>query len=372
MSTNNLAKKRWDWIDYTKGLAILGILLFHFFQNYPDRIPLVSLLDSLGAKVGYAAVDIFFVMAGFNTSYALAAIAKKNQLSEITTNWIPWLQKRLVRLYPTYILAVLVTLLLYSLFKDIEIKSITDGILIFFGVASYKTFRVFNPGFWFFFVILQAYLVTPLIFKVCQNNPTKILLLGIALGTFNKLLCLIFIQDSDTFMVFLQNNFLGSYFFQLCLGLYWGFIYNNHNSFRKVDFTVTSIIFVLGLGLYAALAVAGVDIIYMLGFDMLFTPFFFIACYWLFDKGSQSKLLTKGLSLLSLMGIYSYQIYLVHQPLYFVLLPYLTKQINLNSYLKILPVLLITIAVLTVYVIAFIYLDNFLSKIFGKLLKKQA
>ncbi|MGA9377862.1 MAG: acyltransferase, partial [Phormidium sp.] len=179
MSTNSSPKKRLDWIDCTKGLAIIGILLFHFFQNYPDRLPLVSLLDKSGAKVGYAAVDIFFVMAGFNTSYALAAIAKKNQLTEITTNWISWLQKRLLRLYPTYILAVLVTLLLYSLFSNIPFKSIADGILIFLGVASYKTFRVFNPGFWFFFVILQAYLVTPLIFKACQNNPTKILILGI-------------------------------------------------------------------------------------------------------------------------------------------------------------------------------------------------
>jgi len=372
MSTNDAAKNRLDWIDYTKGLAIIGILLFHFFQNYPDRLPLVSLLDKNGAKVGYAAVDLFLVMAGFNTSYSLAAIAKKNQLNEITTNWISWLQKRLLRLYPTYILAVLVTLLLYSLFSQIQVKSIGNGILIFLGIATYKIFREFNPGFWFFFVILQAYLVTPLIFKVCQNNPIKILMLGIGLGTFNKLLCLVLIQDPPTFVIFLQNNFLGSYFSQLCLGLYWGFIYANHNSFRKVDFTVTTVIFAIGLGLYAALTIAGVDIIYMLGFDMLFTPFFFIACYWLFDKLSQQNWLTSGLSLLSLMGVYSYQIYLIHQPLYFVLLRNLTKQITLNPYQRILPVLLITMAGLTVYVIAFIYLENFFRKISGKLVSKQA
>ncbi|MFB2896795.1 acyltransferase family protein [Aerosakkonemataceae cyanobacterium BLCC-F50] len=372
MSNNDSAKKRLDWIDYTKGLAILGILLFHFFQNYPDRFPLISLLDKSGAKVGYAAVDIFFVMAGFNTSYALAMSAKKNQLSQITTNWISWLQKRLLRLYPTYILAVLVTLLVYSLFGNIHIKSIADGILIFLGVASYKIFREFNPGFWFFFVILQAYLVTPLIFKVCQNNPTIILILGIGLGTFYKLLCLVLIQDPGTFMMLLQNNFLGSYFFPLCLGLYWGFIYANHHSFRKVDFTVATITFAISLGLYAALTVAGVDIIYMLGFDMLFTPFFFISCYWLFDNLSQQKLLMGGLSLLSLMGVYSYQIYLVHQPFYFLLLPYLTKQIHLSYYLRILPVMLITITGLTVYVFAFIHLDNFLSKFSGKLLSKRA
>ncbi|MGA9382838.1 MAG: acyltransferase family protein, partial [Phormidium sp.] len=195
---------------------------------------------------------------------------------------------------------------------------------------------------------------------------------GIGLGTLNKLLCLVFIPDPEIFMVLLQNNFLGSYFFQLCLGLYWGFIYANHNSLRKVDFTVATITFALGLGLYTALTIAGVDIIYMLGFDMLFTPFFFIICYWLFDKASEQTLLKRGLSLLALMGVYSYQIYLVHQPFYFVLLPYLTKQINLNPSWRILPVMLITMAGLIVYVIAFIYLDNFLSKISGKLLSKRA
>lgn len=62
------AKKRLDWIDQAKGLAILGIVFFHFFQNYPHKNHWTSLLAQVGAKIGFASVDIFFVIAGFNTS----------------------------------------------------------------------------------------------------------------------------------------------------------------------------------------------------------------------------------------------------------------------------------------------------------------
>ncbi|MFM2063396.1 MAG: hypothetical protein RLZZ507_3066 [Cyanobacteriota bacterium] len=79
MATSNTPQKtRFHWIDRTKGLAILGIVLFHFFQNYPERTSIISILDRNSARVGYAAVDIFFLLAGFNTSYALISKSIKD------------------------------------------------------------------------------------------------------------------------------------------------------------------------------------------------------------------------------------------------------------------------------------------------------
>jgi peptidoglycan/LPS O-acetylase OafA/YrhL len=79
------------WIDQSKGLAILGIILFHFFQNYPFRTSWINSLYHLGAKVGFAAVGLFFVIAGFNTSYVLARKLEAKQ----ELNWQEWLKKRL-------------------------------------------------------------------------------------------------------------------------------------------------------------------------------------------------------------------------------------------------------------------------------------
>ncbi len=370
-SNKPIQKERLNWVDQTKGLAILGIVLFHFFQNYPDRIHLVSLLDRNGARVGFAAVDIFFVMAGFNTSYVLALLSQKKQLNTISTNWKSWLIKRIDRIYIPYILAVLSSLLLYH-FVRVKINPDFNFFLSVLGLAGFK-FQAINPGFWFFTVILQAYLVIPIIFYLCRSNPQKILFLGILVGVFNKLACLLIGKSSYFYGYFLQNNFLGSYFFPLCLGLYWGIIYFENKSFRKKDYTLTTAVFVMGIFLYSFLLIQKISIIYMLGFDILFTPFLFIVCYLIFENlRKYEDRLGYVLMIFSWLGIYSYQIYLIHQPLFFVLLPRLMKTIDTEPYLKIMISLIITICLLTIYVFSFTSLEVFLRKLVKKAANQQA
>ncbi|WP_071191403.1 acyltransferase [Trichormus sp. NMC-1] len=354
---------RFHWIDRTKGLAILGIILFHFFQNYPERNQLISILDRNFARIGYAAVDIFFLMAGFNTSYALVSRSMKAGSDQIKVRWKSWLGKRLFRLYPSYWLAVILTCLLYYFFGRFQITSTPNFILSVLGLAGVHT-QAINPGFWFFTVILEAYLVTPLIFIICKNKRLEILWTGIIAATLTKILAFYFLLENNTasYLFFLQNNFLGSYIFQFFLGLYWGFIYAEHHEFRKIDFQVSSIVFALGLMLYGFLVIKGINIIYMLGFDMLFTPFFFLgikAILWKLEKIVSLKWI---LSFLSISGIYSYQIYLIHQPLYFVLLPKLTKSIQINSYLTILFSLFISLTLLTIYIFMFTKLEKILMQ----------
>ncbi|MEA5468634.1 acyltransferase family protein, partial [Spirulina sp. 06S082] len=173
MSNNSLtSKKRLTWIDLTKGLAILGIVFFHFFQNYPDRLDWVIALDRVGAKIGYGAVDVFFVIAGFNISYGLALKAQKNNLTNITTDWRSWLIKRLNRLYPTYFLAIGVTLLLYGVVNQSREYYNFKFLLTVLGFAGSSSAFI-NAGLWFFTVILQAYLITPIIFWICNSQPRK-------------------------------------------------------------------------------------------------------------------------------------------------------------------------------------------------------
>ncbi|MCF3607767.1 acyltransferase [Planktothrix agardhii 1033] len=364
-TVNPSQKQRLDWIDQTKGLAILGIIFFHFFQNYPDKLPLVSILDRNGAKIGYAAVDIFFVMAGFNISYILAAASEKYNLPKITTHWKSWLLKRLDRIYPTYFLAVLCSLFLYFIFGyQYRIKSSLEFILSFLGLAGYQ-WQSINPGFWFFTVILQLYLLTPLIFLSCKSRPKLILILGIIIGIIAKIFGFYLLEiQSKWFGFFLGNNIFLSYFFQYSIGLYWGIIYyRNQNRFRTHDFTYSALAFGLGLILYIYLALTKVDIVYMLGFDILFTPLMFLGCYRLFEWLKQYKgYLFYGLTLLSLMGIYSYQIYLIHQPLLFVILPVFNHFPSINPYLKIIISIIGISILLSIYLIGFIHLEKLIRK----------
>lgn len=362
-----LSKKRLHWVDKTKGLAILGIVLFHFFQNYPQRLDIVSLLDRNGARIGFAAVDIFFVIAGFNTSYIFAKLLKLGKISFLTIDWKSWLKKRFLRLYPTYWLAIALSLLLFFFFGKIRLNSGVDFLAIILGLPGYERFKLLNPGFWFFAVILQAYLVIPLIFSFCRQNTKAILGIGIFFGLLTKVACWLIPQQSELFWFLLQNDFLGSYFFQLCLGLYWGFIYFEHQHFRKIDLWFSSLVFAFGIVLYAALIIQGVDILFMSGFDMLFTPLFFLILHWITEHLTSKIIAIKNINLLSLLGVYSYQIYLIHQPLFFVLLTPLVRQIDINPYVKLALCLVITTVVLSTYVILFTKLDTRLSNIIKKM-----
>ncbi|MEH2000403.1 MAG: acyltransferase [Nostoc sp.] len=371
MNTHSETRQtRFNWIDQIKGLAILAIVIFHFFQNYPERSQLISTLDSNGAKLGYAAVDIFFLMAGFNTSYALISKFKKNQLP-IKTNWKSWLIKRLYRIYPAYILAAILTCVLYFL-GNIKINLNLNFFLSFIGIAGIK-FQSINPGFWFFTVILEAYLLTPLIFLFCKSKPNKILILGLIGAIITKLLGFYFLirNDTNTYLFFLQNNFIGSYLFQFALGLYWGFIYAEHQIFRKIDFIVASILFSVGFLIYAILTIFKIKYIYMLGIDILFTPLFFLVIQALLSRLDKIAKIGGILSFLSILGIYSYQIYLIHQPLYFVLLPKLNYVIQINNYLKIGVSLMIVSILLAIYVFSFIKIERFVMKMFGTVMNKQ-
>jgi len=377
MSSQQAASKnRLKWIDYTKGVAILGIICFHFFQNYPERTELVKILDRNGARLGYAAVDLFFVIAGFNTSYSFASIkAKLSQGEPIKNNWLIWLKKRLSRLYPTYWLAIVLTLLIYYLFSQIKVSSVLDLVFIFIGLPGYPRFRTINPGFWFFSVILQAYLAIPLILYICKSKPTRILLVGLVIGVLNKLVCLVLLgfQDLKLFSFFLQLNFLGSYFFPLCLGLYWGFTYFDHKTFRRVDLVISSSVFVISLMIYLSLMVSQIRFVYMLGFDIVFTPLFFIVFYYIFEYLENNKFsLNLGLNFLSLAGLYSYQIYLIHQPLLFVLLPYLKQNVHGDASLRLIVSIIVTSVLLSVYVFLFTQLESFLRKAVGKISSKPA
>ncbi|MGH2412306.1 MAG: acyltransferase family protein, partial [Microcystaceae cyanobacterium] len=307
-----------------------------------------------------------FVIAGFNYSYMLVSRVKNGEINFDKIDWILWLKKRFMRLYPTYWLAILLSLLLYYFLGKIEVKSLFDLLLIVLGWPGYQRFKMINPGFWFFSVILQAYLVIPLIFYLCKSEIQLILWLGILGGLATKIICLISFGNPDIFSFFLQNNFLGSYFFPLCLGLYWGFVYFDYQGFRSKDWMISIVTFIVGIFLYGCMALLKVDSLYMLGFDMLLTPFLMLLCYWLckhcIDKVPKLK---EGISLL---GINSYQIFLIHQPILFLVLPIIVTNIFINLSIKPLFYLILFAFILFIYIFLFLKLDSWLRTIFNKTL----
>jgi peptidoglycan/LPS O-acetylase OafA/YrhL len=361
----NPLRPRIDWIDQVKGGAILGIVLFHFFQNYPQQLGWVAVLNRNGARLGYAAVDIFFVMAGFNIALVFGGQLLAGQaLPQQGSEWAAWLKKRLLRLYPTYGLAVIACLLLYwGLHYRTVPLDLKLGLTVL-GWAGYN-FQALNPGFWFFTVILQAYLVMPLLVRLGGHQPRRWLVLGLSLGLLTKAAALLS-RSSPLYLYFLQTNFIGSYIFQVCLGVAWGLGYAQRGQFRRRDWQAAGLVFGLGLLLYGAMTWRRIEIVYMLGFDMAFSGLMFLGLYQLCQVLVRSPIGRRVLAPISVLGRFSYQIYLVHQPLYFVLFPWLNKAIGLGFglgfNLQVMVIFMVMGLALSVYVTGFSAIDRWVNR----------
>jgi len=355
------------WMDELKGLAIAGVVLFHLFQNYPSDALFIELGDAVGRKIGFAAVSLFFAAAGFNASYSLANRGFFDAPNS-PQNWRTWLQRRLLRLYPTYWLAIALSLLLY-LFAGQLNPSLNAGnlLLIAIGFPGYERFKLLNPGFWFFSVILQYYLIAPFLLTLMCRRPGVVLLGGFLVAIAIDIVCWQLDPKLPLYSFLAMLNFIGSYFFEVCLGLYWGTVYARHGSFRRVDGLVSLAVFGIGIVAYTF---SGVDLLYMLGLNIIVTPLLFWVCYYAFVKTKdwRFKLVAWLRQLLGIMGRASYQIYLIHQPLLFVWLPIwgYVSPAELSASIAIgLPLTLLLVAL---YVILFLKIETWLSQLHSSVL----
>ncbi|MER3458142.1 MAG: hypothetical protein C4309_05480 [Chloroflexota bacterium] len=191
---------RLAWVDSIKGLAILGILLYHvvilifdippFDHPKDDWLPLAeriarlqprpheTLAISLLANVlrylgwlGYQGVHLFLVLSGFTLAYSLA-----RRLPTADTNWRQFFQRRLWRLLPLYWAGHFFFLVFQALVGQLVAQpkiSLLDSRfhLSLVGVRFLPTtFAYISPAWWYFGLIVQLHLVFPLLWIWLQRK----------------------------------------------------------------------------------------------------------------------------------------------------------------------------------------------------------
>lgn len=133
------------------GFAILMVTLFHYraYCNY-ELIPYVF-------SIGYYGVDIFFFLSSFGLCFAI----------DTSRSLGHFYHKRLMRIYPTYLAAIVVSSFLYiSLtIPDIILKS--TGILHFVAIDGYTSFD------WYIPTLLSFYLLFPAAYTIINKSPVK-------------------------------------------------------------------------------------------------------------------------------------------------------------------------------------------------------
>lgn len=264
-------------IDALRGIASLAVCWFHLTNGNPKFLP-DGLLKTSGSY-GWLGVEAFFVISGFVIPYSL------HKSGYMLKDYPRFLYKRIVRLDPPYMLAIVLILILGYLsnivpgYKGAQFEPTATQVLLHLGYLNvFFDYAWLNPVFWTLAIEFQYYILIGLMFPLIASKRSWIRWgLLIALGIFPFLLP--------------SNIFLFHYMFLFALGILAYFCHCRLIMRRTFIVALPAFCAGLYLTMGAAVAVIGVTVATMIVFVSL------------------------NNSVLNFFGAISYSLYLLHVPL---------------------------------------------------------
>lgn len=197
------------------GIAILWVIGYHL---YPQN----SILNKL-TFLGYGGVDIFFLVSGFGLFYSY------HQSKNIFVFW----QKRLVRIFPTFLFFVVAFLLLNQ--KLTFANFITHASTLGFWFTSSTFFEWYIPS------LVLFYLISPLFIRLVSFNTYVFAIV-------TALLTLLFIISWNIWQLPKFQMMCYSRFPIFMLGIYLGFISKKPDYHGVFNFkTIFILLAIIGL-----------------------------------------------------------------------------------------------------------------------------
>ncbi len=328
-SESDVRVARITWPDTVKGIAILWIVFFHGFKEFRiDRYPWpldpgywdtlcgacanatelatcsVKAVVVAASSVGFHCVGVFILLSGF--TLGVGAARRHGRV-----DWRAWYRSRLTRLFPLYWTAHLIYLVSPSRFhlEAIDYRFV----LSFFGdrlIPLNDVFLYANPAWWFFGLLLQLYLVFPLLFEALRRAGAYWFLGGVALLTMLTRYLVLFPWASEYSESLLLGAMFTSRLFEFAAGIVLATAFvrdpNATTGWLRRPLTAVLGAMVYGAGIYS----------YGL-------PLAYIATDALIGCGLTALLAAAALRIdlhawlrapLARVGMYSYGLYLLHQP----------------------------------------------------------
>ena len=371
---------RLAWLDGVRGLAILWIVFFHFFKAYaenhfPDPLRphyFTTFFNQCGpesfaatlacieraifvaiAEVGFHAVGAFVVMSGFGLAYSLARTGKPEN------GWGGWYRSRVLRLFPMYWVAHLIYLI--SPFQAHLEPLDYRFILSFLGdriIPIYTIFGYANAAWWFFDLILELYIVFPLLFRLLQKTGAGWFLTICGLETVASRYLLLFVIPASG--NWLLGGFCGCRLWEFALGMVVGSWYRHGRAW--VDARLFSpVTLIAGVLLYTAgLYSYNSGLTYTLTDALIGTGLFVILAHIAY----QSRRLVRVELALAYVGAFSYGLYLIHQP-YVIYLGERMRGMPLREFVAIACPVIAVLALLSAQ------LERYVNRLASRLLGEQ-
>jgi peptidoglycan/LPS O-acetylase OafA/YrhL len=170
-------------IDVIRGIAIIGVFLYHLYGSTfsIDNFPWVGDFKDYGAApnpwffvfypyhYGFLGVPLFFVMSGFCIHLSFLKKEKYSRANgsqiDLLTYTKQFLIKRFIRIYPVYLLALL---LFIFVIPTVTLEPVQKSLQLWthvFMIHNFHqdTFYGINPSFWSIAVEFQLYLIYPIL-----------------------------------------------------------------------------------------------------------------------------------------------------------------------------------------------------------------
>src|SRR5213595_354463 len=311
--------KRLLWLDIAKALAISWVVYFHFFNtvfehaHFPQddwsslAASAVTILRMVWLKIsgiGFHAVGVFIILSGWALMESTARRAESASLK-----WGNWYRARFLRLYPMYWLAHLVYLTspFVARLEPVDSRIVLSLLGLRF-VDITMNFMYLNAAWWYFSMLIQFYLIFPLLFWGARRlGPWTFLLIASAIGFFARYLMLVvYPQNGMWILGGFAISRLPEFALGMAVGMWWG-----QSPRRAERFFLGGAGLVTGSLLYpAALR------LYHNGYTYIFVDFATGACCFLVIIGLAGIIsrFPRPAKAIGLCGVFSYGIYLIHQP----------------------------------------------------------
>lgn len=254
--------RRLDWIDGIKGLAILGILLNHFVEsfgafpwfsypsyNWPGLSERLSTILPGGSNIAVQSIKflgwlgdmgpgVFIMVSGF--SLALSSLLKNEK--EISVG--SYFKKRLLRIMPLYITIHILVVCLIVFFKNGNISLSSPHVLIsLLGLrATDGLFFYINPSWWFIWLILQLYLVFPILYKyMIKADIRTFLFITIGFTFLSRAAGLLNVTYSDNLEYWMMGIFFGTRLSEFALGMVFAKLFIT-KQFNPADISISRLL----------------------------------------------------------------------------------------------------------------------------------
>lgn len=322
MKHSHSAPPRLAGLDTLRALAIALVLMSHY-NGFVSHAPTFGTVGS----IGWAGVDLFFVLSGYLIGNQLLAVAARGERPELPT----FFARRLLRTLPNYYAVLAVYLLL------------PDSPIAGRSMASVWRFLTFTQNFglnygetfthsWSLCIEEQFYLVLPLavIALVGRRRSPRLLwcALGAAIASGMTARGLAFMDGKD---VFAAPVYYSSFcrFDELLPGVAIALLKNFHPAAFARLLRYGNLLLAMGLASAAAVLYGVMNeaptafLASTFGFSLVAGSFALLTCAALSPSSLLNRLHIPGAGNLAL---WSYAVYLVHKPVFMALRPELQRQ----------------------------------------------